>query len=339
MNILFVTYPWDHITAETDSTLRLIYECCLRGHRVGILSPNNLTIRGSITSGFCRILVPPAKLTSNFVRFHQKMQFNEQLLPLSGFDALFIRANPPLDITMLNFLDSVRDDTFIINDVDGLRKANNKLYPATFDESLIPMTHVSKNKAYLKRIVLESKAEKMILKPFNGYGGSGVIVLEKSAESSINSLLDFYIDGKHEDNYVILQEYLDGASAGDVRILMLNGEPIGAMKRVPAQGELRSNIHVGGEAKKYTLSKAELALCKKIGPRLIADGLYFVGIDIIDDKLLEVNVLSPGGIVRINKLNRTKLEKQVIDFVENVVTDRNQAQQRKSAFKKTVDDA
>ena len=338
MNILFVTYPWDAISPETDSTLRLIYECCLREYRVGILSVNNLTIRDSITSGFCKILVPSSKLGS-IVRFHQKMQFKEQLLPLSGFDAIFIRANPPLDVTMLNFLDSVRDDTFIINDLDGLRKANNKLYPATFNESIIPVTHVSKNKAYLKRVVAESETDKMILKPFDGFGGSGVIVLEKSAEQNVNSLLDFYIDGKEGDNYVIVQEYLDGAKYGDVRILILNGEPIGAMRRVPAKGELRSNVHAGGEAQKYNLTKKDLALCKKIGPQLVKDGLFFVGIDVIDDRLLEVNVLSPGGIARINKLNRVKLEKKVIDFIEDVVEGRNRAHLRKSEFKKTVSDA
>ncbi len=339
MNILFVIYPWERIEPASDSSLRLIYECVLRNHRVGYLTASNLTIRESVTSGFCKMLVPPEKLTGNFVRFHQKMQFKEQLLPLSGFDAIFIRSNPPLDITMLNFLDSVRDDTYIINDLDGLRKANNKLYPATFDESIIPITHVSKNKAYLKRVLEESTDSKMILKPFNGYGGSGVIVLEKSAKSSVNSLLDFYIDGKEGENYVILQEYLDEASKGDVRILMLNGEPIGAMKRVPAKDELRSNIHAGGEAQKHILTKNELALCKKIGPRLVADGLSFVGIDVIDDKLLEVNVLSPGGITRINKLNRTKLEKKVIDYIEEVVTKRNRAHSRKSEFKRSVDNA
>ncbi|MDX2469259.1 MAG: glutathione synthase [SAR324 cluster bacterium] len=339
MNILFVTYPWDRIEASTDTTLRLIYECALRKHRVGILVASNLTIRDCVTSGFCKMLVLPQKISSNLVRFHQKMEFKEQLLPLSGFDAIFIRSNPPIDITMLNFLDSVRDDTFIINDVDGLRKANNKLYTATFDDSIIPVTHVSKNKAYLRRVLAESQDEKMILKPFNGYGGSGVIVLEKSAQSSVNSLLDFYIDGKNEENYVILQEYLHGASEGDVRILMLNGEPIGAMKRVPAQDDVRSNIHAGGEAKKHVLTKKELALCKKIGPRLVADGLYFVGIDVIDDKVLEVNVLSPGGIARINKLNRVKLEKKVIDFVEEVVTARNRIHLRKSEFKKSVENA
>lgn len=339
MNILFVTYPWENISPETDTTLRLIYESCRRGFRVGILSPNNLTIRGSVTYGFCKMIQKVDKLPSGMTRFHQQTKFKEQILPLSGFDAIFIRANPPLDTTMLNFLDSVRDDTFILNDVDGLRKANNKLYTATFDESIIPVTHVSKNKSYLKRMVEESKADKMILKPFNGFGGSGVIVLEKNAKQNINSLLDFYIDGKDEDNYVILQEYLDEAKHGDVRILMLNGEPIGAMRRVPADDDLRSNIHAGGEAQKYVLTKKDIALCKKIGPQLVKDGLYFVGIDVIQDKVLEVNVLSPGGIARINKLNRVKLERKVLDFIEEVVASRNRVQQRKTEFKRRVEDA
>jgi glutathione synthase len=228
-----------------------------------------------------------------------------------------------------------------MNDLDGLRIANNKLYTASFSgeaDRFIPVTYVSKSREYLEQVLLESSAEKMIMKPLNGYGGQGVIVVEKSAKQNYRSLLDFYIGGD-QGNYVILQEYVAGADEGDVRILMLNGEPVGAMKRVPSENDIRSNIHAGGKEVKHSLSREEKQLCKALGPQLVRDGLYFVGLDVISGKLIEVNVLSPGGITRINKLNRTRIQKDVIDFVESVVLARELVSERKNAFRKVIEDA
>jgi len=120
---------------------------------------------------------------------------------------------------------------------------------------------------------------------------------------------------------------------------MLNGEPIGAMRRVPSADDIRSNIHAGGKEVKHQLTKEEKELCRALGPKLVRDGLYFVGLDVINGKLLEVNVLSPGGIVRINRLNRTKLQTQVLDFILNVVSARELVLERKSAFRKAIEDA
>lgn len=338
MNIFFLMYPWDSVEPEMDSTLRVIHECVSRGHTVAIGYPNNLTIRNSATFGFCKMIRSFDKVPTGIPAFYKKVKFKESLLPLSGFDAIFVRINPPLDVVMLNFLDSVKDDTFIINDIDGLRKANNKLYPATFDDpegKIIPKTHVSKNKEYLKRIIRESESERMILKPFDGYGGSGVIVLERAARASINSLLDFYI-GKNNDHYVILQDFVPGAEEGDVRVLMLHGKPIGAMKRVPAEGDLRSNVHVGGKAIKHQLTKGEKWLCDHIGPKLVADGLYFVGLDLISERLIEVNVCAPGGISRINKFNRAKLQKKIVDYFEDVVSHKENQIRKKEELRQHI---
>jgi glutathione synthase len=264
------------------------------------------------------------------------------MLPLSGFDVIFVRTNPPLEPVMLNFLDSVRHDTFIINDIDGLRKANNKLYPAAIEDQgneIIPLTYVSKNKEFLKKVIKESEKERMILKPFDGFGGSGVIVLEKEAMQNINSILDFYITSRNSDSYVILQDYVEGAQGGDVRILILNGEPIGAYRRIPSSDDVRSNIKVGATAVKHQLTKQEKAICKKIGSKLVDDGLYFVGIDVINGKLIEINVCSPGGITRINTFNRVKLQQQVMDFIENVVNLKEAAIDRKRNFRDLITNA
>jgi glutathione synthase len=282
-----------------------------------------------------------AKVPESIPSFYKKAKFKRQRVPLKGFDAIFLRKNPPLDNLMLNFLDSVKDDTFIINDIDGLRKANNKVYTTAFEDAshFIPETHVSKDIDYLESVILDSPKDRMILKPLVGYGGHGVIVLETKAKQNIRSLLEFYIGGDEGKNYVILQECVDGAEKGDVRVLMLNGEPIGAMKRVPSKSDLRSNIHAGGTAKKHVLTKKERELCRLVGQKLILDGIYFAGLDIISGKLIEVNVLSPGGITRINKFNRVKLQRKVIDFVELVHKRREDALTRKQIFRKELEDA
>ncbi len=335
-------YPWDRISPETDTTLRLIHEAASRGHMVAVTSSNNLTIRDSVTSAFCKVIRKQGKISANIPAFYRKTEFKKALLPLAGFDAIIMRSEPPLDSMAINFLDSVRDDTFIMNDINGLRVANNKLYTASFGDAInefLPATYVSKNKEYLEHVFMESKEEKMILKPLNGYGGKGVILVEKRASQSFRSLLDFYIEGGKESNYVIMQEYIPGAEQGDVRILVLNGEPIGAMRRIPADNDVRSNVHAGGQVSKHTLTKNELRLCKHMGPKLIRDGLYFVGLDVINGKLVEVNVLSPGGITRINKLNRVRLQTLVINFVESVVNAKYLIANRKNEFRKAIEDA
>ncbi len=342
MHICFLMYPWESISPETDTTLRLVHECAARGHTVAITTTSGLTIRDSTVYGFCQIIKKGQKISDKIPNFYKQVDFQKARVPMAGFDVIFMRANPPLDNLALNFLDSIKNDTLIVNDLEGLRIANNKLYTASMEgiaSDFIPATHVSKNKDYLQRVLEESDKEKMILKPLNGFGGHGVIVIEKNAQQNFRSLLDFYIGEGEQSNYVILQDYIEGAEEGDKRILMLNGEPIGAMRRVPAQGEFRSNVHAGGTVVKHSITKEEKRLCAAIGPKLVRDGLYFTGLDVIGNKLVEVNVLSPGGIARINKLNRAKLQRQVIDFVENIVHSKDLILQKKNIFRRAVEDA
>ncbi len=337
-------YPWESIKSpENDTSLTLIHECAKRGHGVAICTPSNLTIRNSVTNASCTILNRLERIPSNVKTFYNKVSTRVEMLPLAGFDVIFMRAEPPLDPLMLNFLDSVKDDVFIINSVQGMREANNKLYTAVFEDpnnEIIPVTHVSKNKDYLIQMIEESSSDKMILKPLNGFGGSGVILIEKSAMGNINSLLDFYInksDGRSD--YVILQEYIEGADQGDVRILILNGVPIGAMRRIPGEKDHRSNVSAGGTIAKHKLTKQEKILCDKIGPKLVKDGLYFVGIDVIGGKLVEVNVMSPGGITYMNKVYKTRIQEKVINFMESKVLEKEAAFRRKSTLRKMVDEA
>ena len=342
MNVCFIMYPWEEMDPENDSTLAMIQEFAKRGHGLAITTPANLTIRDSVAFAFCKCMKRVDKISNNLKSFHSKASFYDEMLPLAGFDVIILRSNPPLDMIMLNFLDSVKDDVFIMNDLDGIRRANNKLYTAVFEDEnneIIPRTHVTKNKEYLKKIIKEGP-DRMILKPLNGFGGSGVILIEKRAMKSINSLLDFYIDNKDgTSNYVILQDYIEGADQGDVRILLLNGQPIGAMKRVPGEEDHRSNVTAGGTVQKHSITKQEKELCRRIGPKLVKDGLYFAGIDVIGGMLVEVNVMSPGGITYINKVYKTRVQEKIIDFVEDKVQERVTAFERRTKLRKHVSDA
>ncbi|MGB0882434.1 MAG: glutathione synthetase [Vicingaceae bacterium] len=335
MKICFLMYPWDKVT-KGNSTLRLIHECVKRGHTVAMTTPERLGIRDSVTMGNCEVFKKNQKVSSSMSAFLKNAEKYWKNVPLAGFDVVFMRANPPMDPLVLNFLDSIKDDVFVMNAVKGLREANNKIYTASYhdpEHEFIPTTHVSKNVDYLKQIIDESDQEQMIMKPLDGYGGKGVIIIEKSASKNIKSLLDFYVNNSSSDGksqYVILQEYIKEADKGDIRVFMLHGEPIGAIKRVPSSGDVRSNISAGGSVQKHKLTKKEVAMCRKIGEKLVRDGLFFAGIDLIGGKLIEVNVLSPGALTEYNRLNKTKIQVKVIDYLEKTVKARNLALKRKA---------
>lgn len=344
MKICFIMYPWERVNPRQDSTLRIIHEMASRGHEVAITHPPNLTIRDSVTLSLCKTIVQDKKISANIPSFYKSVVFMEEMKALKEFDVIFMRDNPPMDPLVLNFLDSIKDDVFILNAVDGLRESNNKIYTAAYhdpDRELIPTTHVSKNIDYLLRIIEESDNDKMIMKPLDGFGGSGVIVIEKSAMHNIKSLLDFYIHGNKEakSNYVILQEYVEGAENGDVRVLMLNGKPIGALRRRPAKGDARSNISAGGSVEKYKLTKADKILCKKVGEKLVRDGIYYAGLDIIGGKLIEVNVMSPGTITDINKLNNTKIQRKIANYLERVIEEIKDRENKSELVKLKGDEA
>lgn len=324
MKICFIMYPWKSMDYTIDSTLLLIHEAAKRGHEVYTLQTDQLVIQDSQTKGFANKLKKGQKIPKSPQKFFKTAEFKEKLLVLGDCDVIMMRDDPPLDPLVLNFLDSIADDVFLINSIRGLREANNKIYTASYydpKKEFIPTTYVSKNKKYLRSIIENHDGDKMIMKPLNGFGGKGVIVMEKSAMQNVNSLLDFYIHGqdRHTSNYVILQDYVEGAEKGDIRVIMLGNKPLGAIRRVPAKGEARSNISSGGTAEKYELTKHDIKLCEKIGDKLVEDGIYFSGLDIIEGKLIEVNVLSPGGLVEINWNLDIPIQQHVIDYIEEKV--------------------
>lgn len=331
MKVAVIMYPWNEVDPSYDSSLRMIHELVLRGHEVATILPRNLTIRESVAYGICEFVNPMDVkgiiIEDEHFKFHEQVSFEKRMVPLTSFDAILLRDNPPIDMTVLDFLESVKEEVYIMNDVDGLRKSSNKIYTASFYEEqdgLIPRTYISRNIEYLESVIQNYPDDKMILKPLDGFGGSGVILLDKSMRGNVTAILEFYINGKSpsEENYVILQEYVEGATGGDVRVLMLGGEAIGCIKRVPSSKDNRSNISAGGSAIAHELTEVELEICKKVGPILKRDGIDFAGIDIINGKLIEINVTSPGGIMEVNDLSKVNLQAKVIDYVESVVEER-----------------
>jgi glutathione synthase len=248
---------------------------------------------------------------------------------LEDLDVILMRKDPPFDMKfffcthILSLVDGQK--CFVMNDPKGLREANEKLYALRFPEQ-IPQTIVTGDMRRLKEFMAELGGE-MIIKPLDGAGGSGVFYLNEQ-DRNTNSILEAATENGQK--MIMGQRYLPEIRQGDKRIIVLNGEPLGAVLRVPLESETRGNIHVGGQCVKADLTPRDLEICAALSPLLIADGLYFVGLDVIGGFLTEVNVTSPTGIQEINALNGVRLEAPVIDFIEQKL------QQRSPDFKNSL---
>lgn len=324
MRIAFMRGELGHIDPDTETTLSLMYECYLREHQVYFLQAHDLYVRDNAVVGRMHEIVAPTGLS---LRDYWKTAIacveNDSLLfeELRALDVLFLRKNPPLLIEVMELLSSVEEQVFLVNSLRGQLMANSKLYTLNFPE-IIPESHVSRDPTRLRKII-DDFGGTMVMKPLRSYGGQGVIKVSAQDPENLNSLLNFYVKA-NEPYYrrepVMVQEYLEAVrTEGDVRIMLLNGEVLGAMRRMPHGTDFRANISAGGDVYAHQLSAAEEHICEVIRERLVKDGLYFVGIDVIGGKLVEINCVSPGGIPRINRFNNLQLEKRVIDFLEEQV--------------------
>jgi glutathione synthase len=326
MNIAFLMDRLESINPSNETTSHLMYECNQRGHTVYFLEPHDVYIRkNEVVARMRNITVPPDLSMKRYWRSLITCLKKDELIfeSITDLDALFLRKNPPLIYQTMEFLSSVDDQVFMINSTRGQILANSKLYILNFPD-IIPETHVSRDPNRLKKII-DDFGGAMVVKPLQRYGGEGVIKVSVRDRENLISLTNYYVRAYKsyaEREPIMVQEYLDIVQReGDVRILMLNGKILGAMRRKPREGDFRTNIHAGAKAFKHDLTSKEREICDAIRDRLVNDGLFFVGIDVIGDRLVEVNCVSPGGIPRINRLNRVKLECKVIDFIEQKVAD------------------
>lgn len=308
LKIGVVMDPIEKINVDKDTTFVLMLEAQQRGHEVYYMELDDLFIRGGTPYG-CFRQVHVARATP-----HYRLS-DFAVTALEDFDVILMRKDPPFDIKfffathLLSLIDHQK--CFVMNDPRGLREANEKLYALRFPEQ-IPQTLVSSDMQRLREFMEEHGGE-MIIKPLDGCGGSGVFYLNTQDRNS-NAILEVATDNGRK--LVMGQRYLPEIRQGDKRIIVLNGEPLGAVLRVPLETETRGNIHVGGQCVRAEITPRDREICAALAPLLREDGLYFVGLDVIGNFLTEVNVTSPTGIQEINGLNRVRLESHVIDFIE-----------------------
>lgn len=306
----FLMDPIDKILPDKDTTFVFMLESQKRGHEVLYFTPCDLHVKNG---------EPFAVVRNAEVRRgepHYRLGETKRL-QLKELDALFMRVDPPFTLDYLTqtyFLDLIKDEVFVTNDPGAIRDANEKLFTLNFPE-VIPPTLITHEIEMLKQFLQEAGGE-IVIKPLFASGGRGVFVL-KIGDRNLNALLETATDGG--TRRVIAQKYIPEVRNGDKRIILLNGEAIGATARVPRDDEHRANIHVGGRCVKYTLNERDKEIVARVGPELRKRGLHFVGLDVLGDWLTEINVTSPTGIQEIDKLDNTCLEALVIDFVENQI--------------------
>jgi glutathione synthase len=318
MNRLKIGVVMDPIAAidiRKDTTFVLMLEAQRRGHEIHYMELDDLFVRDGLPLAHARRL----SLRRGPGHFSFRGSSTRRL---DGFDVILMRKDPPFDLKfffathLLSLVDRRR--CLIVNDPRALREANEKLYALNFPD-LIPPTLVSSEVNRLKAF-MRSQGGEMIVKPLDGCGGSGVFYLRRK-DRNTNALLESATDqGKRA---VMAQRYIPEVRRGDKRIMVLDGEPLGAILRVPRADENRSNLHVGGRAVKTDLTRREREICRALAPDLKKQGLYFVGLDVIGGYLTEVNVTSPTGVQEINRINRVRLERRVLDFIEDKACDRD----------------
>ena len=236
---------------------------------------------------------------------------------LADLQCVFIRKDPPFDAQYLYLtliLENVRGRTLVLNDPRGLRDANEKLYALHFAAHM-PRTLVTSDRDRIHRFVAE--VGRGVVKPLDGAGGSGVMVVSKADRNS-RSIVDYIT--QEGTRLAMVQEYLEAVRAGDKRVLLLDGEVLGGINRVAREDDVRSNIHVGGRVEPCEVTAEERAIVSDMAPRLAADGLVFVGLDFIGGKLTEVNVTSPTGIQELSRHVGRDVAERVIGWVENRVS-------------------
>lgn len=311
LRMAFVMDPVGTINTEKDTTYVLMLEAQARGHEVFYLELKDLFVKNARAFGNA------ARITLKGGADYYKLGERE-IAGMDTFDAVWMRKDPPFnqDYIYATYILSLIDPgkTKVINDPRGIRESNEKLYTLYFPE-WIPDSVVTKDIAELNKFLTEAGGE-IVVKPLDGHGGEGVFYVREGDRNS-NVILETITNfGKQ---YVLAQKFIKEVSEGDKRIILLNGEPLGAVLRVPKPGgEFRCNFHSGGSPARSELTERDLNICKALGPRLRKDGLYFVGIDVIGGYITEINTTSPTGVQEINRLNGAKLEADVIDFAEEL---------------------
>ncbi len=299
--------PIEPIDINADSTFHIMVEAQKRGHELFYYTPDRLSYQqGKVT----------AKGWSVEVRREEGNHFTLgefQEIDLSTQDVVWLRQDPPFDmgyITTTHILDMIHPDTLVVNDPTWVRNYPEKLLVLDFPD-LTPPTTISRDLDTLK--AFKEEHGDIILKPLYGNGGAGVFRLGPD-DKNLNSLHELFAGINREP--LIAQKFLPDVSKGDKRVILVDGYPVGAINRVPAKGETRSNMHVGGRPEKVALDERDLEICERIGPLLREKGQIFVGIDVIGGNLTEINVTSPTGIQELERFDGVNVAEKIWEAIE-----------------------
>jgi glutathione synthase len=299
--------PIESININADSTFVLALEAQKRGYTLYHYGPRKLSLREGRVIARARALKVKREVGKHFELGP------EEELDLSKVDVVLMRQDPPFDmayITATHILEHIHPKTLVVNDPVSVRNAPEKLFVTHF-EGVMPPTLISADVEEIKAFRRDHKD--IIVKPLYGNGGAGVFHIRPD-DTNLGALLEMFTTTWREP--VIVQRYVPEVRQGDKRIILVDGKAVGAINRVPAAGEARSNMHVGGRPEKTMLTKREQEICETIGPALKERGLIFTGIDVIGDYLTEINVTSPTGIQEINRFDGSALEALVWDAIE-----------------------
>ena len=308
LKIAFLMDPLENLDLKGDTTFALALEAQNRGHTIFFFKPDDLILRSNkVFANICKIELSSINGVDKF-KYHKN-----QVLPLSDYDVVMMRQDPPFDlsyITATHILEKLPKSSLVVNNPFEVRNAPEKIFVTNYPH-LMPKTLITRDLQSIKGFREEFKD--IIIKPLYGNGGQGVFHVLPSDEN-FNSILEMFFNQNKEP--LIIQEYLKDVRNGDKRIILLDGEIVGAINRIPQQGESRSNMHVGGQAHKTILTKRDKFICKEISQSLKDKELLFVGIDIIGDFITEINVTSPTGIREIRSHDKIYIEKLFWDFIE-----------------------
>lgn len=307
MKIAFQMDPIGPININADSTFRIAEEAQARGHALFYYTPDKLSYREG------RILARGHALTVQRVEGDHFALGPETEVDLSDFDVVWLRQDPPFDmfyITTTHLLERIHPKTLVVNDPFWVRNYPEKLLVLDFPD-LTPPTMIARDLNDLK--AFKAAHQDVILKPLYGNGGAGVFRLTPQ-DRNLASLHELFT--AHSREPLIMQKFLPDVSNGDKRVILVDGTAVGAINRVPAAGETRSNMHVGGRPEKVGLSDRDLEICARIGPLLREKGQIFVGIDVIGDYLTEINVTSPTGIQELERFDGVNIAAKIWDAIE-----------------------
>lgn len=307
LKVAFQMDPIGLINIDADSTFRIAEEAQKRGHQLFYYTPDKLAFQNG------RITARGWPLEVRRVKGDHFTLGAEQEVDLGDWDVVWLRQDPPFDmgyITTTHLLDMIHPKTLVVNDPFWVRNYPEKLLVLQFPD-LIPPTTIARDLQTIRKFKVEHGD--IILKPLYGNGGAGVFRLDPS-DRNLASLHEMFTGLSQEP--LIVQKFLPDVSNGDKRIILVNGEPVGAINRVPATGETRSNMHVGGRPEKVGLTARDLEICEAIGSTLRDKGQIFVGIDVIGDYLTEINVTSPTGIQELERFDGVNIAEKIWHVIE-----------------------